>query len=310
MKGIIKHHVKKLIVASLGRGTFQNLKRIAVRCSRAMAPRRRYSASDLVCTLEPLGLTKGSTVFVHSSWDSFYTFDGKASELIQALLQSVGNEGTLAMPAFPADQDPRKVFDVKRIPSGGGYLTEIFRRSPNVKRSINLNHSVCGIGPNADYLLKDHHRSATSWDEFSPYYRLREVDATIVGLGVGRDRAATALHCVESILRREILYFSMLFPCEVTYTYRDENGNVGEHTFLKRVGSTESRRIFKHFDREAFREVRLSNLRMCSIAAKYMIDRGIELGRQGITQYVRPRPEKHLFCRIQEQGAVGCKLGE
>ncbi|QQO57118.1 MAG: hypothetical protein N838_30975 [Thiohalocapsa sp. PB-PSB1] len=41
-------------------------------------------------------------------------------------------------------------------------MTEAFRRYPGVSGSINLNHSVCAIGPNADSLTRDHQRSETS----------------------------------------------------------------------------------------------------------------------------------------------------
>ena len=76
--------------------------------------------------------------------------------------------GTLAMPAFPIDQNPDKVFFVDRAPAYTGMLCEIFRRNPEVKRSIHLNSSVCAVGPGADFLLKDHHHTDLPWGARPP----------------------------------------------------------------------------------------------------------------------------------------------
>ncbi|WP_442604277.1 AAC(3) family N-acetyltransferase [Paenibacillus sp. KN14-4R] len=269
----------------------------------------KYDTPTLIANLKRLGLSEGKTVMIHSSWDRFSHYTGKPSDFIQAILQVLGPNGTLVMPAFPSNQmqqqiasDPKYIFDVRRTPSGAGFLTEIFRRYSNdVRRSINLNHSVCALGPYAEYLTKDHHLSVTSWDEFSPYYRLKETNALIINMGFGhRLEVATAFHCVESILRTELKYYHSLFPHTLTYTFKDYDGICRQHTMFKRIGSVNPRKMIKHMDLSKLQVTTCSNLKMCSIDAEYLINRAIELGRQGITMYVKPKPYKKLFVNVDE----------
>lgn len=259
----------------------------------------KYTTKDILNSLIKSGLKKGDTLFIHSSWNQFFNYKGTPKELIDTLLEYLTEEGTLAMPCFPAIQDDSKIFNVKRTPSGAGFLTEMFRRYKGTTRSMNLNHSVCAIGKNAEFLTKDHHKSKTSWDEMSPYYRLKEVDALIVGLGVGHNlEVATALHCVEAILREEIHFYSLLFPSKVEYEYKDIDGNIGKHSYLKRIGNIDTRKISKYFNEKELIEFQISNLEIYVIRADILITKAIDLGRKGITMYVKPKPKIELFMKI------------
>jgi aminoglycoside 3-N-acetyltransferase len=259
----------------------------------------KYSSIDILNSLKKNGLKRGDTLFIHSSWDKFFNYNGTPKELINIILDFLGEDGTLAMPCFPAIQDHTKIFNLKRTPSGAGFITEIFRRYKNTKRSINLNHSVCAIGKNAEFLTKDHHKSVVSWDEYSPYYRLKEVDAFIVGLGVGHDlKVATSLHCVEAILRDKIYYFSLLFQDEMTYAYKDFEGNMGKHTYIKRKGEIDTKKISKYFNSDELIEFKISNLEIYMIRANILIDKSLELAKDGITMYTKPKPNKDMFYEI------------
>ena len=266
----------------------------------------KYSTIELIDLLKSLGIQKGSCLFIHSSWNQFYNYQGNQKELIEAILDEIGPEGTLAMPAIPIHLDPNIIFDVRQTPSSAGYLTEIFRRFPNVKRSINLMHSVCAIGPNSDYLIKDHHNSITPWDKNSPYYRLKNIDALIIGLGVGKHlNMATALHCVDSLLKDELPFFSNIFGSEVTYQYRDYNNNIYSHHMYTRIENiTKPKKNAKYFDSSIFIETKLSNLEIYCITARYLINRTLELARQGITIYVKPKPKKELFVPFDKRSLI------
>lgn len=254
---------------------------------------------EIIEFLEQSGVRPGDTLFVHSSWENLNSGFFSAADLIKAIMAYLGPEGTLAMPAFPpfAMQVSGALFDAKRTPSGGGLLTEVFRRYPGVSRSINLNHSVCAIGRNADFLTKDHHRSETAWDEHSPYYRLREFEnAWIVGFGVGhRLKVATALHCVESALSKENNYFKKLFKEELVYSYKKPDGELGEHSYKRRSGQIYTPKIAKHFTAEELRESTVAGLELYSIRARTLIDKAIELGRTGKTMYIWPLPYPWFF---------------
>ncbi len=157
--------------------------------------RRPVSIADLRQQLIDLGVTPGRTLWVHSSWNEFYNVPLRPSEMIELLRDLLGPAGTLAMPAFPIDQNPDKVFLVDRAPVYTGLLCEVFRRTPDVRRSIHLSSSVCAIGPNADFLVRDHHHTLMPWGKESPFCRLAELDARILGLGAGFN-FLTHLHTV------------------------------------------------------------------------------------------------------------------
>ena len=249
--------------------------------------------------LDKVGVQEGSTLMVHSSWEQLNSGNFSVSDLIKALLNSVGSSGTLAMPAFAhsENQFTRAVFDVRRTPSSGGLVTEAFRRFPNVKRSIHLNHSVCSIGGNANYLTRDHHRSETSWDEFSPYYRLRNIDdAWIVGLGVGhRLKVATSLHCVESILWKKNRYFKKIFKEKINYLYKNDEGDFGQHSFMERHGEIYTPKLAKYFSSDELIEEVIEGLEVYAIRARILVDKAINLGRKGKTMYIWPIPFKRYF---------------
>jgi aminoglycoside 3-N-acetyltransferase len=200
------------------------------------------------------------------------------------------------MPAYPLRVSPDTVFDVRRTPTGAGLVPEMFRRMPGVRRSINLVHSVAALGPNADVLVGDHHRSETPWDQHSPYARLAEVDAVLVCMGLPRSFGfATAQHCPESLLYHEIPYFRRVFGAPVTYHSRDESGREGTHRIRRRTGRFRVGRIRRYVGPEQVRVTHVSNLRVQAISARYLIERLVELARQGITQYYWPIPYRRLF---------------
>jgi len=256
----------------------------------------RYGEAELRSALERVGVRAGATLFLHSAWDEFYNFNGTAVDLVRLLQRHVGPEGTIAMPAYPLRVRPEEVFDVRRTPTGAGLIPEMFRRMPGARRSINLVHSVAAIGPNADFLVRDHHRSETPWDQRSPYARLSDVDAVLVCMGLPRSFGfATAQHCPESLLYHEIPYFRLVFGEPLAYRYRDESGQEGTHRIRRRIGRFRAGRIRRHIDAAQVRVTHVSNLRIQAVGARYLIGRLVELARQGITQYYWPVPHRRLF---------------
>jgi aminoglycoside 3-N-acetyltransferase len=266
----------------------------------------RYGEAELLAALERVGVQPGQTLFVHSAWDEFYNFNGTPLDLVRMLQRHLGAMGTLAMPAYPLRIRPDDVFDVRGTPTGGGLVPELFRRMPGARRSINLIHSVAALGPDADLLVRDHHRSETPWDEYSPFARLAEVNAVVVCLGLPRSFGfATAQHCPESLLFHEIPYFRRVFGEPITYRYRDESGGEGTHAIRPRTGHFSIARVRRHIDPAQVRVTHVSNLRVQAISARYLIQRLVALARRGITAYYWPWPHRHLFRTGAEVGMEG-----
>jgi aminoglycoside N3'-acetyltransferase len=256
--------------------------------------RQPVAIADLRRHLIDLGVTPGRTLWVQSSWNEFYNVPLRPSEMIELLLDLLGAEGTLAMPAFPIDQNPDKVFLVDRAPVYTGLLCEVFRRLPNVRRSIHLGASVCAIGPQADFLVRDHHLTRMPWGPNSPFCRLAELDARMLGLGAGFEYM-TPLHAAECLLYDEVPYFRRVFDGTVKYRWKRASGATGEHEFLRRIGDIRPLRLRRHFGPDICVEARISNLRMLAADARPFIDRAFALGRQGITMYIEPVPTPELF---------------
>src|SRR6202790_2885638 len=78
--------------------------------------RRPVAIAELQQRLIDLGVTPGRTLWVQSSWNEFYNVALRPSEMIGLLRDLLGPNGTLAMPAFPINQDPDKVFLVDKAP--------------------------------------------------------------------------------------------------------------------------------------------------------------------------------------------------
>jgi len=251
--------------------------------------------------MRSMGLKKGSNVFIHSSWDEFYNYTGTVDEFIGAILGEIGKNGTLAMPAYPLLRKPGSVFDMERTPTGAGLIAETFRKYQGVKRSINR-HSVCALGPMSDYLLEEHQFSVTCWDDKSPYYKLSKINAIVFSLGLGKYFVGTMMHCADSILRADVPYFSQFFGKEVVYKFRLSDQSVIERVCLITpdefvccfTNHSHSRVIRRYFDKTKYHKAKLSNLNINMYQAEYCVNRIIELGRRGITVYLKPDPREYF----------------
>jgi aminoglycoside 3-N-acetyltransferase len=173
---------------------------------------------DLVADLRALGMGEGQTLMVHSSLRSIGYVLGGAATVVRALVAALGDRGTLVMPAFsPEVSDPAgwskpalqaawieraraqvPAYDADTTPTSMGAIPETFRRWPGVRRGPHPQVSICAHGPRAAEIVAPH---APAWGEGagSPFERLAEMDAGLLLLGVGFNRAAL-LHYAESLV--------------------------------------------------------------------------------------------------------------
>jgi aminoglycoside N3'-acetyltransferase len=294
MSRALRSTAKRLAQKLLGQGDVRGFVRTQKLWLSKKLYRRPIAIAELRQQLIDLGVTPGRTLWVQSSWNEFFNVPMRPSEVIDLLRDLLGPGGTLVMPAFPIDQDPAKVFLVDRAAVYTGLLCEVFRRYPDVRRSIHLGSSVCAIGPNAEFLVKDHHLTAMPWGKDSPFCRLMEVDALMLGLGAGFN-FMTALHAVECLLYDEVPYFRNVFDGTIRYRWKRASGETGEHEFMNRSGDIRPGRLRGHFGAEICVDSRISNLRILAADAKPFIEHAVALGRRGITMYIQPVPKKELF---------------
>jgi aminoglycoside 3-N-acetyltransferase len=149
--------------------------------------------------------------------------------VIEALRRVLGDEGLIAMPAFPLDRPALQylrdgeIFDLNDTPSKMGAISERFRTSPGVLRSLHPIHSVCAQGPGAAAMVAGHQVAETPFGAGTPFAKLIERGAHQVwfGSGVG---AITIYHAWEC-LREPPFPIEVFFPQRLDARCIDGEGN-------------------------------------------------------------------------------------
>lgn len=186
------------------------LKKIKPRIKRLLYASRRtyvngfyaFDMAELKDALHTMGVGQGQVILIHSSFDAFVGFKGKASDVIELLEELTGAEGTLLMPSLPFGGTALdyiksgKVTDISRTPSRNGLLTELFRRQKGTLRSIHPTHPVLARGPHAESMLADHEHATTPCGEHSPFAKLMDEDGKILFLGTDIE-TMTFFHYLE-----------------------------------------------------------------------------------------------------------------
>lgn len=159
--------------------------------------------NDLVLGFKELGLKEGDIILVHSSFKSFGGVEGGPQTVINAFLDILGSEGTLIMPTFTFkfceeyNETGDGYFDVDNTPSEMGILTEIVRKMPGAKRSVNPIYSVAVYGKKVNYLASVNDKNV--FDKNSIFGRLTELDAKIMIIGLSYTNSWTYVHHVEEM---------------------------------------------------------------------------------------------------------------
>jgi aminoglycoside 3-N-acetyltransferase len=164
-----------------------------------------FSAAELQASLRRLGVMPGDVLMVHASYGSFAGFRGNVGDALRTLQRAVTEDGALLMPTLPFSGSAVEfvenvaVTDLKRAPSHMGLLSDLFRRWPNVTRSIHPTHPVAGWGRRAAALLNEHAVAGSPCGVHSPYHKLLEADGKILLAGVSI-AALTFYHSIEELL--------------------------------------------------------------------------------------------------------------
>lgn len=172
---------------------------------------------DLARAFKNVGIRRGQTVMVHTSLSSLGFVCGGAQTVIEALLESVGENGTVMMPAqswknldpetgvhweepkewWQTIRDHWPAFNPEITPTNTmGAVAEMFRKWPGALRSGHPARSVAAYGKQAEYLTKNHDLSNIFGDG-SPIGKLYELDGYVLLIGVGYDKN-TSLHLADA----------------------------------------------------------------------------------------------------------------
>ncbi|SDB64320.1 aminoglycoside N(3)-acetyltransferase [Butyrivibrio sp. INlla16] len=172
--------------------------------------------SDIVEALRKVGLQSGDTVMVHASLSQIGYVCGGAQAVIEALIEVVGDEGTIMMPtqswknldpetgvhwdADEADWDKIRenwpAYDKAITPTNTmGAVAEMFRSWPGAIRSDHPARSVAAWGKHAKYLTENHDLS-NIFGEGSPIGKLYELGGKVLLIGVDYDKN-TSIHLAD-----------------------------------------------------------------------------------------------------------------
>ncbi len=172
---------------------------------------------DIVKALKEVGVCPGQAIMVHTSLSNLGFVCGGAQVVIEALLESVGEKGTIMMPAqswknldpesgvhweepkewWQLIRDNWPAYNKEITPTNTmGAVAEMFRRWPGAVRSDHPARSVAAYGKYAEYLTENHDLSNIFGDG-APIGRLYELDGYVLLIGVGYDKN-TSLHLADA----------------------------------------------------------------------------------------------------------------
>lgn len=178
--------------------------------------RKLVLKEDILSALEKAGVRSGQTIMVHTSLSSMGFVCGGAQIVIEALLESVGPDGTIMMPTqswknldpttgvhweepeawWQTIRDHWPAYDKDITPTNTmGAVAEMFRKWPGTLRSDHPARSVAANGKHAAYLTAGHDLS-NIFGEGSPIGKLYELDGYVLLIGVGYDKN-TSLHLAD-----------------------------------------------------------------------------------------------------------------
>lgn len=241
-----------------------------------------YEGVKLIAKLRQLGVQPGTALMVHSSWLPHNGFRGRPADLIQALKDTVGPDGLLAMTSLTYHNEGSKAFllrgqpmDVRRSPSRMGLLTEVFRRNKAVRRSLSPTHPILAWGARADWFIADHDQALIPFGAGSPFDRLLELDGWILTLDAPFS-TITFTHFVEDRLSSTLPF--PLYETEpltgivIDYAGQSHHVPVRVISDLANRLRREERLVAALQQSGALRRARVGNTTLLLVACRAMVD--------------------------------------
>lgn len=221
-----------LAVELAARQVYWRLPRLRAWVKRRRAGRRRTPQTadreELKKHLRSIGVTEGTLVMAHTSTSGLSLTERSVSarkptnsllvarQLLDDLLELVGESGTLVMPTHALYQHDNQgvrsedlarpvVYDPTSTPCGVGLANELFWRRKGVQRSLHPYNTLAACGPLATELLHDNLNDAKplAHGVHSAYYRFCLHDGLIISVGVPLGRYMTLVHTAEDVRDRE-----------------------------------------------------------------------------------------------------------
>lgn len=289
---------RSLLKRNLSQERRTELKRLLSNTRKRMAPallavHGKFSTAELIEVLSRRLPEEFEILMVHSSFDSMLPmYRGTPKELVSALIELCGPDRTLVMPSFimggrnydAASYYQNRPFDIRTTPSEMGVIAEIFRRTPNVLRSLHPTCSLCARGPLARELTTGHHLSRNGLSPDSPFGVMTRRPTAILGLGVEYFRCLTHVHTATHAMAKE---YPIKFEERTTpVTLVDYDGKKYEHLLglPDRTKKLDLTVLWSVLSKDELKEWRFHGVPMFIVPrAGIVTERLIEAARNGIT---------------------------
>lgn len=144
-----------------------------------------------------MNIDSEGTIIIHSSMKSIGEVEGQADTVLDAFSEFM-KDGLLVFPthtwAHINEEQPK--FYVEETPTNIGILTELFRKRPDVIRSLHPTHSVAALGDGAEEFVAGDEQFDTPIARGSSWGKLLDREAKILLIGVDLTRN-TFIHGIE-----------------------------------------------------------------------------------------------------------------
>jgi aminoglycoside 3-N-acetyltransferase len=205
-------------VELIGRRLFylnkKNLKFLAQRAQKdSSRTKSKLDLSLIMDYIKSLGVKKGSNLLIHSAYGPFKGRGYSPREIVDEILNLIGNEGTLAMPAMPHFSNKKELvhpndkidlaqvylYDVAKSPISTGVLPTVLHEMKDSVRSRHPINSMVAIGPLKELLINDNllGRDPLPCGINSSWKRTVDHDFRIISLGTDFMHSATSIHINE-----------------------------------------------------------------------------------------------------------------
>jgi len=188
---------------------------------------KEITKQHLISDLKKMGIARGDHLAVALSFKSIGFVKGGPETFVDALLETVGPEGTIMMnthtKAFPISEiRTNYTFDCRYTPSWTGLVPETLRKRKDSIRSYHPVCSVVAIGRRAKTLTETHDANAGL---YLPYSRLAEINGKYLSIGLGYNLVA---------IRHEPQNRAGLFDVVKLFfgvKFKDKKGKLGLYIF-------------------------------------------------------------------------------
>jgi aminoglycoside 3-N-acetyltransferase len=184
--------------------------------------------ADIVRGIKETGIKPGDVILVHSAMRTLGYIQGGPQTVVDALLEAVGEQGTLVVPTFTffheIEEDP--IIDPFNDPSNTGIITETVRKHPNAFRSTAFRHSFAAIGRRAR-VITEVDPTLSPFDLRSSFGVMLALNTQVLLLGTAYNTSSTSHHFAEWV-------------CDVPYRHaiareikmRLKDGSIVEKTMI------------------------------------------------------------------------------